>query len=544
MIGFFGLSSVVVGLIIILYISNIVSGKIIEENKKIFFDTSKIVASKITDILFERDREIMLLSKSLVLNNKQLDTQDIREILKNIGNPRSIYSWIGISDSNGIIKVAVNGLLEGVDASLRPWFIHGSKEKYIGDIHEAVLLAKILTPPTNGEPLRLIDFASPMKDKDGNLLGVVSTHINWDWLTEQIKTYLPDDLFEQSIEVLIVEKNGKIIYPFVSVDGISIPNDILKKEGSYIQSWDNVEYLISLHKIGENSTTDLGWSIILRQPIYKALEPIEKLHETFIIIGSIFTLINIFIIFLISKEFSKPIEKLVKIANSIEKGNENIEFNVSSKISEISLLSNSLKAMLDSLIFKRHQLEDINLTLEQKVQYRTKELEKLNEDLKLFARKDALTGLNNRLASNERLKEEFLKMKRSKIQYSVALIDIDFFKKVNDTYGHEVGDIVLKEVAKILQNITRTTDFIARFGGEEFIFIFLEITQENAYIVVEKIRVAIQNAIIPHVDKITISIGLSVSNVDDENEDSAVKRADIALYKAKEKGRNRVEIII
>ena len=545
MIIFFGVSSIIIGLIIIFYISNIVSSKVIEDNKKALFNTSKIVANKITDILFERDREIMLLSKNPIFNNKQLDTQNIREILKNIENSYSIYSWIGIADNNGIIKVAANGLSEGVNASSRPWFINGSKERYIGDIHEAVLLAKFLTPSTNGEPLRFIDFASPIKDTEGNLLGVVATHINWDWLTEQIKTYLPDDLDEQSIEVLIVEKNRKVIYPFVSVGDVLIPEGILKKEGSYIQTWDNnEEYLISLHKISANISTNLEWSIILRQPISKALEPIDKLHKTFIIIGSIFTLINIFIVFLISKEFSKPLEKLVKIANSIENGNENIEFNVSTKISEILLLSDSLKSMLKTLILKKHQLENINITLEQKVQDRTRKLEKLNEDLKLFARKDALTGLNNRFAANERLKEEFLRMKRNKIQYSVAIVDIDFFKKVNDTYGHEVGDTVLKEVSKILQNSARTTDFVARFGGEEFILIFPEITQNNAFLIAEKIRVAVANSIISYVDRITISIGVSVSNIDDDNEDKVVKKADIALYKAKELGRNQVKILV
>ena len=131
-------------------------------------------------------------------------------------------------------------------------------------------------------------------------------------------------------------------------------------------------------------------------------------------------------------------------------------------------------------------------------------------------------------------------MKRNKVSYSVSLIDIDYFKKVNHNYGHEVGDIVLKYIAQILKDNTRATDFVARFGGEEFIFIFTEITQNSAFKIAEKIRNVIENSTIPHVNKITLSIGISSASFNDENEDVAVKKADLALYKAKNEGRNKV----
>lgn len=541
MMIFFGITTVLIELLAILYIDHIISIKVIEDKKTFLQNTSKIIANKITDILFERDREILLLSKSSLFYDNKLDTQNIRESLKEMENTHHIYSWIGVADANGIVKVANNNLLEGADVSKRPWFINGSKESFIGDIHEAVLLAKLLQKPQNTEPLRFIDFASPIKDSNNNLLGVVATHINWDWLSQQIKTYLPNDLDKQAIEVLIVEKNGKVIYPFDSMGTVIIPDGVLNKKGSFIQDWGNsTKYLTDSNKITSMTNTNLDWNIILRQPISKVFESVNQLHETFLIIGIILILINMLIVYWISKQFSKPIENLAKIANLIKDGNEQIEFNVSTKISEISLLSNSLKTMLDSLISKKHQLENMNTILENKVHERTKELEKINEDLKLLARIDALTGINNRLAANERLKEEFLKMKRNKVPYSLAIIDIDFFKKVNDNYGHEVGDLVLKYVAQILKDNTRATDFVARFGGEEFIFIFTEITQDSAFQIAEKIRSIVENSNIPHVNKITLSIGVSSTTFDDENEDVAVKKADLALYKAKKEGRNKV----
>ena len=169
MMIFFGITTVLIELLAILYIDHIISIKVIEDKKTFLQNTSKIIANKITDILFERDREILLLSKSSLFYDNKLDTQNIRESLKEMENTHHIYSWIGVADANGIVKVANNNLLEGADVSKRPWFINGSKESFIGDIHEAVLLAKLLQKPQNTEPLRFIDFASPIKDTNNNL---------------------------------------------------------------------------------------------------------------------------------------------------------------------------------------------------------------------------------------------------------------------------------------------------------------------------------------------------------------------------------------
>ncbi len=124
------------------------------------------------------------------------------------------------------------------------------------------------------------------------------------------------------------------------------------------------------------------------------------------------------------------------------------------------------------------------------------------------------------------------------------MFDIDFFKNVNDTYGHEAGDVVLTKVASIIKNSTRSSDIAARYGGEEFVLMLCG-TLEQSCEVAERIRQQVENTLIVHDGReirVTISIGIAAYRFDWEKETELVKRADKALYESKENGRNQVTI--
>ena len=159
-----------------------------------------------------------------------------------------------------------------------------------------------------------------------------------------------------------------------------------------------------------------------------------------------------------------------------------------------------------------------------------------------LARRDVLTHLPNRLAANERLQTEFLRMKRSKSVYAVLMIDIDHFKQVNDTYGHAVGDQVLQRVAATMQAALRESDFCARFGGEEFLALLPTTDLSAAHQVAEKLRQAVQASPDPTAGRLSVSIGLGLSNPEQSSQDIAVRDADEALYRAKGGGRNQVQM--
>lgn len=169
-----------------------------------------------------------------------------------------------------------------------------------------------------------------------------------------------------------------------------------------------------------------------------------------------------------------------------------------------------------------------------------------------YATLDALTGFYNRRQLDERIKQETASAKRKNTSLCAIMTDIDFFKKVNDTYGHATGDLVLKTVAKIMRSHLREYDIAARYGGEEFAILLPSTNIKDAQIVAERLRSAVEKKVID-IEKVntknktreisvTISVGVYNYNPEDKAEDLLMK-ADKALYKAKENGRNRVVTI-
>ena len=159
-----------------------------------------------------------------------------------------------------------------------------------------------------------------------------------------------------------------------------------------------------------------------------------------------------------------------------------------------------------------------------------------------YATLDALTGLNNRRQFEVRLKQEIATTKRQKNPLCAMMIDIDFFKKVNDTYGHASGDAVLRAVASVIKEHLRESDIPSRYGGEEFAVLLPYTHIDEAQIVGERLRKAVESTPVP-IDKkninVTISMGLAEFNPEETGEE-LFERADKALYEAKESGRNRV----
>ena len=166
---------------------------------------------------------------------------------------------------------------------------------------------------------------------------------------------------------------------------------------------------------------------------------------------------------------------------------------------------------------------------------------RLNRLLKDLSQTDALSGLYNRRYMNKRLEEEIMKHQRYGTAFSVLLLDIDYFKKINDTFGHDKGDLVIKKISSLMQKHIRNTDICARWGGEEFLILASNSDLSGAVKLANNLKDLIENSDFEINNKVTVSIGVSSMNKHLE-EESLLKLVDNALYKAKEKGRNRVEI--
>lgn len=195
----------------------------------------------------------------------------------------------------------------------------------------------------------------------------------------------------------------------------------------------------------------------------------------------------------------------------------------------------------------QQKLKDYRHDLEQKVRQRTQHLTSSNEQLRRLATLDSLTGIANRHSFEQVIHHEWSRAQREQTPLSVILIDIDFFKAYNDQYGHLHGDECLKNVAQALRGtLRRTTDFIGRFGGEEFVAVLPNTPLRGAKILAEKFRSAVENLHLNAAKKtvsewLTVSIGVAECLPQRNNGISAlIEAADQALYRAKEEGRNRV----
>jgi len=249
-----------------------------------------------------------------------------------------------------------------------------------------------------------------------------------------------------------------------------------------------------------------------------------------------------------SKYFQFGQEDIDDIMNSVSQ-----EIETESQSFDISV--KNFKNYSEILQEANLELGKMNLTYEQmnrelqkaiaKAEQLAAELQEANKKLKEQAVTDGLTQLYNHRFFFDLLEKEFAKSQRHKLPLSCIMLDIDYFKIFNDTYGHKQGDLVLSEVARILRETVREGDIVARYGGEEFSAILPKTEKDAARVVAERIRSNIENTAFPgNLEKGQVTISLGTSTMKNNEYDTAselVESADQALYKAKENGRNRVE---
>lgn len=190
----------------------------------------------------------------------------------------------------------------------------------------------------------------------------------------------------------------------------------------------------------------------------------------------------------------------------------------------------------------KQELEKLNLSLEQQVEKRTLDLAKANFKLQQQANIDHLTQCLNRRTLGDTLSALTKEISKQGSHMALLMIDIDYFKSINDTYGHQAGDVVLQSIAMKLKKLLRSEDYIFRMGGEEFLVVMSHLDKEQSYKVAERIRSEISEMTInfeQHNIAVTISIGLFSYNAEISPE-KAIKQADDYLYQAKAMGRNKI----
>jgi len=257
-----------------------------------------------------------------------------------------------------------------------------------------------------------------------------------------------------------------------------------------------------------------GWEIVTQRPTDSTLKPLEGLMFKVLRHLTPLAVLTLLIVWLFSRLIARPLWLLARSANEMDKPD------VSSNIREIP------SWYFESTQLKRALLIGINL------------LQKKIGKLKFETQTDPMTGLFNRRGLAMTL-ETVVQLRQ---QFSAITLDIDHFKSINDSYGHDVGDKVIKSLAEQIRHNARESDILCRVGGEEFLVLLPGTQLAEAEMIAERLRKNVETLELPGIQPITISLGVTYWNQQQGEPEKALKRADEALYQAKKEGRNRVVV--
>ena len=479
--------------------------------------------------LAERTDDIKYLSVLPALQHK--DISDVRVLFGNhMEQTDRPFDMIGLADAEGqvLVEIPGNGSLVNVKDS----------DYFQSSIQGKAIVSAIKTDSSAAKPEILV--SSPVYEENGQISGVVFGKLNIQALNNLISSFQFGDTGEicifdaqgstlaQSRTVIPCNDNGSEVTR--SIASINVNRAVTE---SMIKDPDGLTEYINFR--GARVMSAYTWVPERNWGLVVEIEKAEILGNWYgkavsIILG--FAFITLLIIYPISRRFAGIIvSPLTKIARKVSVFAENYK-------------SDTLSwSILDATVY-----EEIDV-LSQSFYLMGEKISQLMEILESQAQYDHLTGLANRSYYFKRSQQILELMQRNKRVCSLIFLDIDKFKKVNDTYGHSVGDEVLSQLGKLLERNIRISDVAGRLGGEEFSIILPDTDSEGAQLLAERLRSHVQETPLPIGDKtlnITVSIGVAVYqgtgikiNIVEVLEE-LIKKADQAMYLAKQKGRNRV----
>ncbi|EOB4971348.1 diguanylate cyclase [Vibrio fluvialis] len=412
---------------------------------------------------------------------------------------------------------------EGVIISVSPNTIQvkGIKLTNERSLQSLKAQAPIITDPfvsPAGNYLTSVSY--PIFSASGEYLGYIAGTI---YLEKKniLSEILDEHSYKDGSYLYVVDRNHTLIYhPDKSRIGqVVVHNEVIddvikgNRGGKDIFNSQRVEMLA-----GYAPVKDSGWGIVVQKPKKVALSSLNAQMWKVFLESLPIGILTILLIWVSSIFISRPLWQLASAVRSFESHTKTMYDlkQVKPWYFEVLHLKNSFLRAFSIVSNTIEQLHSDSLT-------------------------DPMTGLLNRRG----LEKAIENFSHEQIPFSVLSLDIDYFKNVNDTYGHDAGDELLKDVSKLMKAQAREHDVLCRAGGEEFMIFLPKTGTEKAFQAAERIRKSIENYSFEKVGNITISIGISFWNGQQQKQiDDAIKQSDQALYRAKDNGRNRTEILI
>lgn len=470
-------------------------------------EVNRAYASKLSDTteVFLKSSLQQLTYTANSLFNKMNDGSHLKEEANRLKFQTDSFNSVVISDANGLTQAASPETLDLVGRRLTS---AGSLEA----IEEKTLL--ISSPYLSTLKNLIVFLSAPVFDFQGNYLGFLggSIYLKSPNILSEI---LGEHNYKNGSYIYVIDQDKQVLYhpekdrigSFVA-ENDGVDEIVAKKEGGLLLTNSRGIDMLA----GFSTIPSTGWIVVTQSPLESTLVPLTGIMEKVILRTLPMALAVFLFIWLFARAISRPLQQLADKARSLDSPtvNEDIESIDSWYVESLGLK----KAMLSGVKLIHNQIGE----------------------LKRDAETDPLTGANNRRAFEFKLKQLAL----LEVPFSVLALDIDYFKRINDNYGHSVGDDVLKQQTQILNRFCRDGDMVARTGGEEFILLLKETSIEDAFLVAERLRIAISEETFDVVGNITVSIGIAAWAISDGiSIEKTLSLADKALYQAKEQGRNR-----
>jgi diguanylate cyclase (GGDEF)-like protein len=514
---------------------------------------AKNMADRLDQHMFERYREIKNIASFPTLRDIWQDNPaEVRETLERVQSSLPDYAWLGFATVDGNVRAATKGMLEGVSVAGRPWFINGLQAATVEDVHDAKLLDALLRSSPDEAPFRFVDVAVPITATDGSVAGVLGAHMSWTWAEDVRRTVLSGRQ-ANGADLWVLSHDGSVL---IGPSGQKLPlgarEEALQIFTDQTSEGDIRTALVSTQ--GFQDYPGLGWRVAARKPVTVIYGPANDLVAQILLIGGAAAFFAILAAWFLVGAVTRPLHSLSLDVDRIgrETGATVERQHGSREVLQLSAAVRSLLRRVGAAEADQQAASSAMSALQLELETQTKASEekamRFGADLhalRQLADTDGLTGLLNRRAFLPLAEDALSYFKRHQRQFSILMFDIDHFKRVNDTFGHSAGDEVIRAVGTLISAEIRSTDKVARFGGEEFVVLLRETDEQFAATLADRLRRKISELSVSadgQTIKFTASIGCAMSDESSRDVEDVIQRADKALYAAKSAGRNSVAV--
>lgn len=530
------LPALTLGSLAYLQITRFLNQKIAQDLKNVAAQVSRelelAIKERIYDVRVFSSSYIITENMAKILQHKENRVEKtaalhvIKSYLRSVRDKFLDYKELLIVDLQGTVVASSNAAKSDKASPKTPhdWIMEARAGRSV--------ISEIYFDPNLGS--RVLVIGEPIRSANNELLGVLGARIS----VRPIDAVLAEHAQGDTKAVFLINSHGWLLtsagIPADKPIHRRLDQQILSKisaNGNQPRAYQGSRGMMVIGTM--ISVPSLGSGVVVEVDRGKAFAQVRRLQLlTLLVAGSMLALLGA-CAYLLALTIVRPLRRLSQGAGRVASGDLQVDLPVLRR-SEVGYLTQVFNHMVARLRQNREDLASVNSKLQEK-----------NQELHLLSITDPLTGLFNRKHLMETLAAEVIRSLRHKHTFALLIIDIDHFKRINDTYGHQEGDEVLRRLANVFRESVRECDFVARYGGEEFVILLPETGSQGAIEAAERIRINTGKESMGLADgsisvTVTVSIGISLFPESGEDVKTVIQQADKALYIAKDTGRNRI----